>query len=207
MGLGVMQRFSYGLFVLTAREGEKENGCIINTAMQVTANPNCISVAVNKQNYTHDMILRTGRLAVSIISEEADFALFTRFGFQSGREVNKFEGFSDVKRTADGLLAVTAGTNAYVSAKVVTTQDLGTHTLFIAEVTEMEELSDAPSATYAFYHTSIKPQPEKKSSQTETKQTVWRCKICGYEYVGDTLPEDYICPLCKHPASDFEKVE
>lgn len=200
-----MLQLSYGLFVLTAKEGEKDNGCIINTATQVTASPNRISVAVNKSNLTHDMVVHTGQLTLSILSEAADFEIFKRFGFQNGRETDKFAGYEGMARGANGIYYVTEGTNAYISAKVSDTIDLGSHSLFIAEVTDMEMLSEIPSATYAYYHKNIKPKPEKASETPEGK-TIWRCTICGYEYEGEDLPEDFICPLCKHPASDFEKV-
>lgn len=196
-----MRALTYGLFVVTAREGEKDNGCITNTVQQVTTTPNVISLAVNKDNYTHGMIERTGAFNVSVISEKADFSLFKHFGFQSGANVDKAHGYEHFKRSANGIYYVTEGVNAFMSAKVIKTIDLGTHTLFIAEVTDGETLDKAPSATYAYYHSNIKPQPQKP------KKTVWRCKICGYEYEGEELPADYTCPLCKHPAEDFEKIE
>lgn len=200
-----MYKLSYGLFVLTAREGEKDNGCIINTAIQAASEPNQISICVNKANFTHDMICRTGAFTVSVISEKADFALFQRFGFQSGREADKFAGYAFSKRGENGILYVTEGTNAYLSVKVNKTLDLGSHTEFVGEVTAMEVLSDARSATYDYYMNHIKPKPQAVG-KTEKGETIWRCVICGYEYVGEELPEDYICPICKHPASDFEKV-
>lgn len=196
-----MRALTYGLFVVTAREGEKDNGCITNTVQQVTTSPNVISLAVNKDNYTHGMIERTGVFNVSVISEKADFSLFKHFGFQSGANVDKAQGYAHFKRSENGLYYVTEGINAFMSAKVIKTIDLGTHTLFIAEVTDGATLDSAPSATYAYYHANIKPQPQKP------KKTVWRCKICGYEYEGEELPADYTCPLCKHPAEDFEKIE
>lgn len=200
-------KLTYGLFVLTGFVRGKHNGCIINTAAQVTSSPNRISIAVNKSNLTHDIILETGLFNISVISEEATFRLFERFGFQTGRDVDKFEGMVGFKKADNGINYVTQGTNAYISAKVESTVDLGTHTLFIAEVTDMEVLSDAPSATYAYYQECIKPKPQAKPvAQEEKGKTVWRCTVCGYEYEGEELPEDFICPWCKHPASDFEKV-
>ncbi len=200
-----MNKLSYGLFILTAKWAGKNNGCIINTVQQVTSNPNRISVAVNKANYTHEMIMETGVFTVSVISEQADFELFKQFGFQSGRMVDKFSDFTDFAVGENGIRYITKGTNAYISAKVEKTEDLGTHTLFIAEVTEMKVLNDVPSATYSFYHENIKPKSQK-AEKTKDGQTIFRCVICGYEYVGEELPEDFICPLCKHPASDFKKV-
>lgn len=200
-----MYKLSYGLFVLTAKVGDKENGCITNTAIQVASEPNQISFAVNKANYTHDMIMETKKCNISVISEEADFELFKHFGFQSGRDVDKFAGFTDCKHSPNEIPYITKGTNAYFSIYVQQTVDLGSHTLFIGVPVAMEVLSSAPSATYAYYQDNIKPKPEAVR-QTPDGQTVWRCKICGYEYVGEELPDDFICPVCKHPASDFEKV-
>lgn len=205
MDTKAMYKLSYGLFVLTAKDEEKANGCITNTAIQVASDPNQISFAINKANYTHDMVQKTKQANISAISEEAHFALFQHFGFQSGRDVDKFAGFKDFREAANGIPYITKGINAYFSIAIGQTVDLGSHTLFIGEPTAMEVLSDALSATYTYYQNSIKPKP------TETKagdagQTVWRCKICGYEYVGEELPADFICPVCKHPASDFEEV-
>jgi len=200
-----LYKLSYGLFILTACEDEKDNGCIINTAVQSASAPNQLSISVNKNNLTHDMIVRTGRFTVSVISEKASFDLFKRFGFQSGRDVNKFEGFTACRRDESGLLFVTEGTNAFLSVAVGSMQDLGSHTLFTGEITGMEVLDAAPSATYAYYQAHIKPRP-KAVGTTPSGRTIWRCTVCGYEYVGDELPDDFICPLCKHPASDFEKI-
>ena len=200
-----MYKLSYGLFVLTAKDGEKDNGCIVNTAIQAASAPNQISICVNKANYTHDMIMKTKEFTVSILSQEAKFELFQQFGFQSGRDVNKFDAFSACERGQNGIYYITEGTNAFISVKVDKTVDLGSHTMFIGEVTDMETLSEAPSVTYEYYLNHIKPKPEAVGT-TKDGQTVWRCKICGYEYVGEELPDDFICPLCKHPASDFEKV-
>lgn len=196
---------SYGLFVLTAKESEKVNGCITNTAVQVASEPNLISFAVNKVNYTHDMVMKTKKANISVISEKADFDLFKHFGFQSGKDVDKFASFTDYKIADNGIPYITAGTNAYFSINITQTIDLGSHTLFIGEPVEMEVLNSETSATYEYYREHIKPKPEKVRTTPEGK-TVWRCRICGYEYEGEELPEDFICPWCKHPASDFEKV-
>ena len=200
-----MYKLSYGLFVLTAREGEKDNGCIINTAIQAASTPNQMSICVNKANYTHDMIMRTGAFTVSVVSQKATFDLFKHFGFQTGKEVDKFADYSACSRGTNGIYYVTEGTNAYISVKVDKTEDIGSHTMFIGEITDMEVLSEDASATYEYYMNNIKPKPQEVG-KTEDGQTIWRCTICGYEYVGEELPEDFICPLCKHPASDFEKV-
>lgn len=200
-----MYKLSYGLFVLTAKNGEKDNGCIINTAIQAASTPNQISICVNKANYTHDMILSTREFTISVISQKADFELFKHFGFQSGKDVDKFKNYSFCKRGSNGIMYITEGTNAFISVKVAKTEDLGSHTMFVGEITDMEVLAETPSATYEYYMNNIKPKPEAVG-KTADGQTIWRCKICGYEYVGEELPEDFICPTCKHPAADFEKV-
>lgn len=200
-----MYKLSYGLFVVTARQDGFDNGCITNTVGQVTSQPNRISLTINKDNLTHEMIQNTAKFNVSVISQAADFALFKLFGFNSGRDMDKFASFSDCKRTDNDLFCITKGTNAYISAKVCKATDLGTHTMFIADVTDMQVLDDAPSSTYEYYLSNIKPKPAAVGT-TPDGQTIWRCTICGYEYVGEELPDDFICPLCKHPASDFEKV-
>ena len=195
-----MFKLSYGLFVLTAKDTEKDNGCIINTVMQITDSPKQIAVCVNKSNFTHDIIIKTHSFNISVLSEKANFEIFKRFGFSSGRDTDKFADYSQAKRSENGILYITESVNAFMSAKVVSTVDCGTHTMFIAEVTEAEVLSDDKSVTYEYYFANIKPKPEKKKKG-------FVCKICGYVYEGDTLPEDFICPLCKHPASDFEELE
>lgn len=200
-----MYKLSYGLFVLTAKEADKDNGCIINTAIQAASEPNQVSICVNKLNHTHDMIQRTGEFTVSILSQNASFDLFKRFGFQTGREVDKFADFTACARGANGIYYINEGTNAYISVKVTKTEDLGSHTMFIGTVIDMEVLSGVPSVTYEYYLNNIKPKPQAVGT-TEEGQNVWRCTICGYEYVGEELPEDFVCPLCKHPASDFEKI-
>ena len=198
-----MYKLSYGLFVLTAKEGEKDNGCIINTAIQAASAPNQISVCVNKANCTHDMIASTGAFNVSVIARSASFELFENFGYRSGRDADKFASFGGCKRAANGILFVTEGTNAYMSVRVDKSVDLGSHTMFVGEVTDMEVLDSAPSVTYEYYLNNIKPKPADKPAEGKT---VWRCSVCGYEYEGEELPADFVCPLCKHPASDFEKI-
>ena len=200
-----MHKLSYGLFVLTARDGDRDNGCIVNTAIQAASAPNQLSVCVNKANYTNEMIQKTGKFVVSIISQGAEFDLFKHFGFQSGRDVNKFDGFTDYARCENGLCYITKGTNAYISVTVTGTQDLGSHTMFVGTIDDMEILSDERSATYEYYFEIIKPKPQAVG-ETQDGKTIWRCTICGYEYVGDELPQDFVCPICKHPASDFEKI-
>ena len=202
-----MYALSYGLFVLTARRGEKDNGCIINTAMQVTTDPNRIIITVNKTNYTHDMVLETGEFTLSVLSQKAEFSTFQRFGFQSGRDVDKFAGFEEhAVRGDNGIDRVTLGTSAWLSCRVVSTLDLGTHTLFLADVEDGDVLSQAPSATYSYYQAHIKPRPAAAAPAQRSKRR-WVCKVCGYVYEGEELPADFICPICKHPASDFELLE
>lgn len=200
----IMYALSYGLFVLSARQGEKDNGCIINTAIQVTAAPNRIVMAVSRDNLTHDMVRDSGRFTLSILSEEADFSLFQRFGYQSGREADKFAGLAGVGRDKNGVCYLTSQVSAWLSCQVVTATDLGTHTLFLADVLDGERLSQSPSLTYAHYQQHIKPGVPPASGQGKKR---WICTVCGYVYEGDELPADYVCPLCKHPAADFEPLD
>ncbi len=197
----VLFNIGYGLYVLTANEGEKDNGCIINTVMQVTSNPLQIAIAVNKKNYTNEMIQRTKKFNISILSESAKFELFEHFGFHSGRDTNKFADFFDTKRSPNGVLYITQNTNSYMSAYVKQEIDLESHTLFVAQLVAAEILSNEPAITYTYYQNNIKPKPQ------QTNKKGWRCKICGYIYEGEILPEDFICPWCKHGAIDFEKIE
>ena len=196
---------SYGLFVVTAKDGDKDNGCITNTAIQVASAPNRIALALNKANLTHDMILSSGLLNVSVLTEDAPFKVYQHFGFQSGRTVDKFAECPEQRRSVNGLLYIPKYTNAFFSGQVVNAVDCGSHTLFIADVTESAVLSDRPSVTYAYYFAHVKPKPQPAPAATEKKR--WVCKICGYVYEGDELPADFICPICKHPASDFELVQ
>lgn len=197
-------KISYGLYVLTASESDKENGCIINTLLQQTSNPLQMSITVNKANLTHDMIKNTGKFNVSVIDETAPFELFTHFGFQSGKTAEKFGTPESYKfgphYSENGLIYLKSYTNAFLSGRVVSEMDLGSHTMFIAEITDGEILSDKPSMTYEKYHADVKPKPEKP------KKSGFVCKICGYIYEGETLPDDFVCPVCKHGASDFERM-
>lgn len=193
-------KLTYGLFVLSARDGAKDNGCIINTAIQLTDNPLQIAISVNKSNYTLEMIEKSGRFNLSVLSEDAPFSVFQTFGFQSGRTADKFAEFEHKQRAANNVFYLTKYTNAFISGKVVNMVDCGTHMLIVAEVTQALTLSDAPSVTYDYYFKNIKPKPAAKKKG-------YVCKICGYVYEGDPLPEDFICPLCKHPASDFEPIQ
>ena len=197
-----LRKLSCGMYVLTSAANGREGGCIINTAMQVASDPLRISISVINANYTRELVENSGKFNLSIISRQAGFELFTRFGFQSGRDVDKLAGFTDYERSANGLCYVTAGTCGYASATVEHSVNLGSHTLFIASIDDMELISDAEAATYAYYQSDIKPKSGKPAA---AGKTAWRCSVCGYIYEGEELPADYICPLCKHPASDFEK--
>ena len=201
-----MFKIPYGLFVITTKCEDRDNGCISNTFAQVTSSPVQVCVSLSKDELTCELIEKSKIFTASIISQKADFSLFKHFGFQSGHKVDKFCDYEQCKRVDNGTLAVTDGTNAYISVKVTRTVDLGSHMMFIGEVTEMKTINDVPSATYSYYQEHIKSAPAPASS-SEKGHTVWRCKVCGYEYSGDELPADFICPVCKHPASDFEKVE
>lgn len=195
---------SYGLYVLTAREGGRDLGCIVNTVTQLTENPTRIALSVNKQNFTCEVIQRTGLFNVSVLTEAAPMDLFRHFGFQSGRDVDKFAGRTDPV-SENGLRYIGGPANALISGKVEQAVDCGTHMLFIALVTEARKLSDAPSMTYAYYFANVKPKPQPKPAQEKPRRG-FVCRICGYFYEGDELPPDFICPLCKHGAADFEPV-
>ena len=196
-----MYNLTYGLFILTAKEGDKDNGCIVNTVSQVTTEPNRIVVAVNKKNYTHDMIVRTGVFNVSILTEKSKFETYKHWGFHSGANVDKTEAVT-YSGAHNGVIYIAEETNAYLSAKGVSAADLGTHTLFLADVTDGAVLSEDASVTYSFYQNNIKTAPAAAE-----KKKGFICTVCGYVYEGEVLPEDFVCPWCKHPASDFKRIE
>ena len=195
-----LYNIGYGLYVLTAKDGEKNNGCIVNTVMQVTSNPLVIAVGVNKQNYTHDMIVNTKEFNLSILTKDVPFAVFQHFGFQSGRTVEKLAEYEHHSIGENGLAYLSRYTNAYLSCRVMEVMDFGSHSLFKAEVKDARTLSQDDSVTYAYYQKQIKPKP------SGDKKSGWRCNICGFVYEGETLPPDYNCPICKHGASDFSKI-
>jgi len=197
-----MFKLSYGLFVLTARDGSKDNGCIINTVMQITVTPVKITIGVNKANYTHDMILKTGKFNVSVLSESAPFSVFQQFGFKSGKDTDKFADSEEILRTENGIRYLSKWTNGVISGEVKESVDCGTHTLFIAEVNQAFSLSSDASVTYQYYFDNIKPKPQPPKGNKKG----FVCKICGYVHEGDTLPDDFVCPLCKHGAGDFERL-
>lgn len=199
--MNAMFNISYGLYILTSKD-EKMNGCVINALSQVTSTPNRIMIAINKNNYTTEQILKTKKFNVSIINEEANFELIKRFGFSSGKDTNKFEDFQNYEIAENEIPYITQGVNSYISATVVDVRDLGTHYEFLADVDKEEVLNNIPSITYAYYQSNIKP---KISSQQ--KKVVYICSVCGYVYEGDPLPEDFVCPLCWHDARYFVKSE
>ena len=191
---------TYGLYVLSAKT-EKHNACIINTLMQVTSTPNRISITINKNNETTKMIEQTGIFNVSILDTSTDFDLIKRFGFSTGQEVDQFDGFNDFKIAENGVTYITKHTNSYISAKVISKTDLGTHITFVADVVEDVVLTDTKPVSYAYYLSNIKPKAES------AKKGVYVCKICNYVYDGESLPKDFICPICKHGIEDFEFIE
>ena len=192
MDKNVLNNISYGLYVLTTREDDKDNGCIINTVQQVTTSPCVISVTVNKENHTHDMLIRTGKFNVSCISIDTEFDVFDKFGFVSGKDADKFADWKDVDRSSNGICYLTKGVNGYLSGQVFHTVDMGTHTLFLAKVTDMESLSEDPSLTYAYYHRpSSQSQRQRKtvatavsSVATFTKAT--NCRLTTYAHGANT---------------------
>ena len=193
-------RIGYGLYVVTSHDGKKDNGLIVNTVTQVTNTPNRVAVCINKQNYSHHVIKQTGIMNVNCLSVEAPFSVFESFGFVSGRNVDKFEG-KEVLRSDNGLVFLPKYINAFMSLKVVQYVDLDTHGMFICEITEARVVSNADTMTYTYYQTNVKPKP-----QVEGKKG-YVCKVCGYVYEGDELPEDFVCPLCKHGVADFEPIQ
>ena len=204
MNNAALYNLGYGLYVVTAKDDVKDNGCITNTVLQVSSDPILIgAITVNKQNYTHDMIMKSKKFNVSILTVSAPFELFKHFGFQSGKTVDKFADFTDAQRSANGVYYITKNTNAYLSCEVLDTFDFNSHTLFKAAITDGEVLNKDESATYAYYQKNIKPQPAKSPG---SQKSGYRCNICGFQFVGDTLPADFICPLCKHGAKDFTKI-
>ena len=196
-----MFKLSYGLFVLTANAGGKDNGCIVNTVMQITASPIRIAITVNKANYTCGMIENSGAFNLSVLDESAPFHVFEQFGFHSGKDTDKFASCAHNDRTANGLRYIPQHTNCVISGAVTESLDYGTHIMFVADVVETVTLSGERSMTYQYYFDNVKPKPQAPKGQ----QKGYVCKICGYVYEGDSLPVDFICPLCKHGAADFEQ--
>ena len=198
--MSALFKIGYGLYVVTCREGEKDNGLIVNTVSQLTDNPVQVAVTVNKSNYSHGMIQRTSKLNVNCLSTEAPFKVFEAFGFQSGRDVDKFAD-CEPNRSENGLVVLPRYINAYLSLEVEQYVDLGTHGMFICRVTEEKVVSDIETMTYSYYHKNVKPKPEAKGAKG------YVCTICGYVYEGAELPEDFVCPLCQHGAKFFEEIK
>ncbi len=199
-------KIGYGLYVLTTNDGKKDNGCIVNAVMQASSSPSRIAVCVNKQNYTHHIIQQTGKLNLNVLSVEAPFSVFQEYGFVSGRAVDKFAG-KTVERSDNGLIFLDQYCNAYLSLKVEEETDLGSHGMFLCSITESKVLNSTETMTYSYYQSNVKPRPPKAEKAADPAKKRWVCTVCGYIYEGDELPADYICPLCKHPASDFEPLE
>lgn len=197
--LTALFKLGYGLYVITSNDGKKDNGLIVNTVTQVTNTPNRIAVTINKENYSHHVIKQTGKMNINCLTESAPFSVFETFGFHSGRNVDKFADTEEL-RSDNGLRFLPRYINSFLSLQVEQYVDLDTHGMFICSVTEARVVSDNPTMTYTYYQEHVKPQPE-----TEGKKG-FVCKICGYVYEGDTLPDDFICPLCKHGAADFEPI-
>ena len=192
---------TYGLFLIGAKAGDKENGCIVNTITQVASNPTRVALSCINGNLTPELIRESGYFTAAVLDESAQFSLFENFGLKHGKDFNKFEGYN-VLYDDNGIPYIDQSACALLSCKVISSEDLGSHTLFIAEVTDMDKLSALKPVTYADYHARIKP----KKQVEERKIKGWRCTICGYVYEGSELPEDFICPWCTHPASDFEPI-
>jgi flavin reductase (DIM6/NTAB) family NADH-FMN oxidoreductase RutF len=198
--LKALFNIGYGLYVVTSHDGNKDNGLIVNAVSQLTDKPNRVAVTINKANYSHHVIKQTGKLNVNCLDTTAPFEIFQRFGFQSGRTADKFAGM-DVMRSDNGLAFLPRYINSFMSLKVENYVDLDTHGMFICSVTEARVLGKNETMTYNFYQSNVKPKP-----QTEGKKG-YVCKVCGWVYEGETLPEDIVCPLCKHGAADFEPIK
>lgn len=199
MNTKAMFQLSYGLYVAASKFDKKMNGCIVNTVMQITSSPLQIAVGINKGNLTCELAQKSKMISLSVLSESTPFSIFQHFGFQSGRDTDKFVDVP-FSMTAQELPYLKEHTCAFIDCKVTDMIDLGTHILFITTVNDCDVLSAEKAMTYAYYHEFVKPKPD----QTKTKG--WRCKICGYVYEGEELPPDFVCPLCKHGAEDFEKI-
>lgn len=190
----------YGLYVVTSKKGGKDNGLILNSVMQITNTPNRIAVTINKQTYSHDIIKETGVMNINCLSENAPFSVFENFGFKSGRDADKFLDV-EFTRSENGLAVLKDNINSFISLKVENYIDVDTHGIFICTITESEIVSETNTMSYTYYYENVKPKPEIKSAKG------FVCKICGYVYEGDTLPSDFVCPLCLHGADDFEPIE
>ena len=196
-------QIGYGLYVITTRDGDKDNGCIVNTVMQITSNPLIVAVGINKQNYSCDIVLKTGKLNVNCLTQDTPFEVFRNFGYQSVRDTDKF-GTEEHRRSDNGLIVLSEHVGAFLSLTVEQSIDLGSHILFLCSVSESRVIIPrANNITYSYYQSNVKPKPQAQ----EQKKKGFVCKICGYVYEGDTLPEDFVCPICKHGAEDFEPLK
>lgn len=190
----------YGLYAITYNDGIRNNGLIVNTVVQLTSSPLKVAVTINKQNYSHDVILKSKKMNVNCLTIDTPFEIFEKLGFHSGRDTDKLNGILNWE-SSNGLSVLTADyINSFFSLYVEEAVDLGSHTMFICKVTEAISISDIETMTYSYYHKNVKPKPQAKKKG-------YVCKICGYVYEGETLPDDFVCPLCKHGASDFERIE
>ena len=198
--LTALFNIGYGLYVVTSNDGKKDNGLIVNTVTQVTNTPNKIAVTINKENYSHHVINQTGKMNVNFLTVDAPFSVFEKFGFASGRNVDKFDN-TEPNRSDNGLVFLPRYINSFISLKVDQYIDLGTHGMFICSITESRVINNQESMTYTYYQNNVKPKPEVEGKKG------YVCKVCGYVYEGEELPEDYICPLCKHGAIDFEPIK
>lgn len=192
-------KIPYGIYVVSAKDGDRQCGCITNTLMQISTAPSSVAISINKNNFTHDVVAKSKQFNISILNTSADFNLIKNFGFQSGRDNNKFD--SNAKIASNDIAYIDNQANCYFSCNANKVVDFGTHSVFEGIVQDSVILNNLPTMTYDYYQASVKPKP-----QAQTSPTVFRCDICGFEYIGDTLPSDYICPLCKHGAVDFTKV-
>lgn len=196
-------KIGYGLYVVTSNDGTKDNGLIVNTVMQVTSSPERVAVAINKSNYSHDVIKNSGKMNVNVLGEDAPFKVFEHFGFQSGREIDKFATCSP-SRSANGLVVLPHYINSYMSLDVEQYIDLGSHGMFICSVSEAAVVSDAETMSYSYYHKNVKPKPAALAPEANGPKK-YVCTICGYIHEGD-MPDDFECPLCKHGKEDFEEI-
>ena len=202
-----LRRIQCGVFVVTAQQDGRDNGCVVNTVLQSTSNPEGLIVMMNKSGLTHDMVMQTKRFCVSVLDETAPYALFERFGMRSGRDGDKFEGLEEVGRAENGLPFLSRHACAMYTVDVEQTIDLGTHTLFAGKLTQGRTLSGEKAQTYSGYHENVRPKREEpKKQEQQEKKTGWVCTVCGYIYEGEELPADFTCPLCGHGAADFEKL-
>ena len=218
-------QIGYGLYLVAANENGKDNACIVNTVMQVTQNPIRLLVSISNQNLTHDMVKETGKLTISVLTENTPFSVYRHFGYQSGKNMDKFEDFEDVTRCANGCYRLNRNSSAYFCGTVCESFALDTHTMFLVEVTDADIVSSQTPVTYDFYQKYVK-QPYKPVAKksgavktnaddingagkegSEAKINSYVCKICGYVYEGEPLPDDFVCPWCKHGAADFEKIK